>query len=75
MPDGLDGRSLLPLLNGRTEGCSDEVYSELWGAENGFSVMVKRGSLSDPIRFFWQGTYHVTFRKLPGHPSKAIFAR
>ena len=42
---GLDGRSLVPLLDGRTKGWPDEVYSELWGAENGPSVMIKQGSL------------------------------
>ena len=50
IPEGLDGRSVVPLLEGRTEGWPDEVYSELWDVHNGPSVMVKRGDLKY-IRF------------------------
>jgi choline-sulfatase len=44
-PDELDGRSFLPLIDGNTTDWHDTVYSELWRAQNGPSVMVKEGSL------------------------------
>ena len=45
-PDELDGRSLVPLINEREAAdWHDTVYSELWRAQNGPSVMVKEGSL------------------------------
>jgi choline-sulfatase len=50
IPEGLDGRSVVPLLEGRSEDWPDEVYSELWDVHNGPSVMVKRGDLKY-IRF------------------------
>ena len=45
IPEGLDGHTLLPLLEGETVDWADEVYSELWNAQNGPSVMVKMGNL------------------------------
>ena len=46
-PDELDGRSLVPLIDGNTADWDDDdtVYSELWRAQNGPSVMVKEGNL------------------------------
>ena len=44
-PDELDGHSLLPLIEGNATDWHDTVYSELWRAQNGPSVMVKEGSL------------------------------
>jgi choline-sulfatase len=48
IPEGLDGRSLLPLMEGREVEGPDVVYSELWKAHNGPSVMVKEG----PLKYF-----------------------
>ena len=45
IPDGLDGRSLVPLMEGNSNGWSNEVYSELHHPENGPSVMVKQDNL------------------------------
>ena len=42
-PDELDGKSLVPLIEGNTGDWHDTVYSELWRAQNGPSVMVKEG--------------------------------
>lgn len=44
-PDELDGNSLIPLIEGNSDDWKDTVYSELWRAQNGPSVMVKEGSL------------------------------
>ena len=44
-PEELDGHSLVPLIEGDATGWHDTVYSELWRAQNGPSVMVKRGDL------------------------------
>ena len=44
-PDELDGKSLVPLIEGNPVEWDDTVYSELWRAQNGPSVMVKEGSL------------------------------
>ncbi len=44
-PDEIDGRSLVPLIEGDVENWPNTVYSELWRAQNGPSVMVKDGSL------------------------------
>ena len=44
-PDELDGRSLIPLIEGGAVEWPDTVYSELWRVLNGPSVMVKEGSL------------------------------
>ena len=45
IPGGLDGRSVVPLMEGQTDDWPDDVYSELWDARNGPSVMVKHGDL------------------------------
>jgi choline-sulfatase len=45
IPEECDGRSVVPLLEGQTAGWPDVVYSELWRAHNGPSVMIKAGSL------------------------------
>ena len=45
VPEGLDGRSLVPLMNGSSEGWPNEVYSELNHKENGPSGMVKENQL------------------------------
>ena len=45
IPDGLDGRSLVPLMEGRADGWRNEVYSELYHPFNGPSAMVKRDFL------------------------------
>ena len=42
-PDERDGKSLVPLIEGNSEDWHDTVYSELWRAQNGPSVMVKEG--------------------------------
>ena len=44
-PEELDGKSLVPLIEGNAADWQDTVYSELWRAQNGPSVMVKEGSL------------------------------
>ena len=45
IPEGLDGRSVAPLLEGQDEDWPDDVYSELWAVHNGPSVMVKHGHM------------------------------
>ena len=45
IPEGLDGRSLIPLMEGKEDNWGNEVYSELWRAQNGPSVMVKKNDL------------------------------
>jgi choline-sulfatase len=45
IPDGLDGRTLVPLMEGRADGWRNEVYSELYHPFNGPSAMVKRDFL------------------------------
>ena len=47
-PKGLDGRSLVPLMEGRTEGWENEAYSELHTHQHGPSVMVKH----DHLKYF-----------------------
>ncbi len=42
IPTGLDGRSLVPLMEGRSDGWPNEVYSELYAPSYGPSVMVKQ---------------------------------
>jgi choline-sulfatase len=44
-PEGLDGRSLLPLMEQSTTEWPDVVFSELGKAQNGPSEMVKEGNL------------------------------
>ena len=44
-PDELDGRSLVPLIEGHADDWQNTVYSELWRVLNGPSVMVKQDSL------------------------------
>ena len=44
-PDELDGKSLVPLIDGNAENWDETVYSELWRAQNGPSVMVKEGDM------------------------------
>lgn len=44
-PDQLDGKSLVPLIEGNTSDWNNTVYSELWRAINGPSVMVKEDNL------------------------------
>lgn len=45
IPEGLDGRSVVPLLTGKDVDWPGEVYSELWKAQNGPSVMIKERNL------------------------------
>lgn len=45
IPDGLDGRSLVPLMEGRTDGWPNEAYCELHSHQHGSSVMVKQNHL------------------------------
>jgi len=45
IPDELDGRSLVRLIEGHDQDWPNTVFSELWKAENGPSVMVKEGGL------------------------------
>ena len=45
VPENLDGRSVLPLMEGTEHNWPDDVYSELWNVHNGPSVMVKHGDL------------------------------
>ena len=45
IPDGLDGRSLVPLMEGRTDGWPNEAYCELHSHQHGPSVMVKQNHL------------------------------
>ena len=45
VPEGLDGRSVVPLARGGREDWPDTVYSELWGVQNGPSAMVKERNL------------------------------
>lgn len=45
IPEGLDGRSVVPLAKGDSEGWPDTVYSELWKIQNGPSEMIKQGNL------------------------------
>lgn len=44
-PEELDGKSLVPLIQNETVDWDDTVFSELWRAQNGPSVMVKDGNL------------------------------
>lgn len=44
-PEELDGKSLVPLIQNETADWDNTVYSELWRAQNGPSVMVKEGNL------------------------------
>ena len=48
IPDGLQGRSLVPLMEGNAQGWPNEVYSELYNKLNGPSEMVK----ADNLKFF-----------------------
>jgi choline-sulfatase len=48
IPDGLDGRSLVPLLEGDAGGWPNEVYCELYHELNGPSEMVK----ADDLKYF-----------------------
>ena len=45
VPENLDGRSVIPLMDGTDHNWPDDVYSELWNVHNGPSVMVKHGDL------------------------------
>ena len=45
IPPGLDGRSLVSLMEGDAAGWSGEVYSELYHELNGPSEMIKHGDL------------------------------
>ena len=45
IPAGLDGHSLVPLMEGDAAGWSGEVYSELYHELNGPSEMIKHGDL------------------------------
>ena len=45
IPSGLDGRSLVPLMEGRSDEWSNEVYSELHFPGNGPSFMVKHDNM------------------------------
>jgi choline-sulfatase len=45
VPPGLDGRSLVPLMEGNADGWPNAVYSELYNIRNGPSEMVKHGDL------------------------------
>ena len=47
-PEELDGNSLVPLIEGNTTDWNNTVYSELWRAINGPSVMVKE----DDMKYF-----------------------
>ena len=44
-PNELDGRSLVPLIEGCAEDWHNTAYSELWRVHNGPSVMVKQDNL------------------------------
>ena len=48
IPDALDGRSLVPLMQGKTEGWPNEVYSEMYHHLNGPAEMVK----FDDLKYF-----------------------
>ena len=48
IPGGLDGRTLVPLMEGNADGWSNEVYSELYHHLNGPSEMVKH----DDLKYF-----------------------
>ena len=45
IPEGLDGHSLVPLMEGKSEGWANEVYAELYHELNGPSAMVKQDNL------------------------------
>ena len=45
IPEDLDGKSLVPLLQNENVDWDNTVFSELWRAQNGPSVMVKEGDL------------------------------
>ncbi|RKU28840.1 hypothetical protein C6497_08760 [Candidatus Poribacteria bacterium] len=45
IPEDIDGKSLVPLIQNENGDWDDTVYSELWRAQNGPSVMVKEGDL------------------------------
>ena len=45
IPEELDGKSLVPLIQNENMDWDNAVYSELWRAQNGPSVMVKEGNL------------------------------
>ena len=45
IPSGLDGRSLVPLIEGRADGWPNEVYSELHHPFNGPSAMIRQDNL------------------------------
>ena len=47
-PEGLDGRSLVPIMEGQTDGWENEAYSELHTHQHGPSVMVKQ----DDLKYF-----------------------
>ena len=48
VPDGLDGRSLVPLMRGDATGWPNEVYSEMYHNLNGAAEMVR----SDNLKYF-----------------------
>ena len=48
IPSGLDGRSLVPLIEGRADGWPNEVYSELHHPFNGPSAMIRK----DDLKYF-----------------------
>ena len=48
IPEGLDGRSLVPLLRGDTDGWPNDVYAELYRTLNGPSMMVRQ----DHLKYF-----------------------
>ena len=48
IPDGLDGHSLVPLMEGQTDGWANEVYCELYSHQHGPSAMVKQ----DDLKYF-----------------------
>ena len=48
IPDGLDGRSLVPLMQGKNDGWPNEVYSEMYHNLNGPGEMVK----IDDLKYF-----------------------
>ena len=45
IPDGLDGRSLVPLMRGETDNWPNEVYSEMYHELNGPGEMVRIDNL------------------------------
>ena len=44
-PDEIDGRSLVPLMEGQADDWPNTAYSELWKVHNGPSVMIKEGDI------------------------------